>query len=610
MGSHFRSLMLLLACLTPCTCLAAQPIRYIVDLRAPETHLVHVTAIIPDAGAGTEIQFPAWNCLYQIRDFVKDVANLQGDCDGQPADLNRKDLNTWSGPNRPCRSLAFRYSVYANTNGPFDSILDGGHAFLNLAMVLFYLPRERKREVRVQFQFPDGWKLATFLEGEGGEFMAPNYDALVDSPVEAGHYAEFSYPQDFTPRGGSPSETKHATIRVIIDADRADYSPDVMRNSLQKITTEETTLMEDLPFGRYTFILHFPREGGATGGMEHRNGAVIALPASAIHDNPHYLESVVAHEFFHAWNVKRIRPQALEPVDYIHGNDTGDLWLCEGVTNTYAQLALLRAGLIDRDTFYLRVAEAIQELQIRSARRFQSAETSGREAWLEKYSDYNRSDRSVSYYNKGELLGYLLDLGMRHATQNQAGLDNLMRSLNQDFARQGRFYTLADLRAIITRLAPAFDVNRFVENDVQGTQELDYSTFLGYAGLRLVTTTEDLPVQGFSASRNANGLLEVDSVDDGSDAERAGLQEGDVVVSVDGKVLPAGPHPALPLWRPGQPVELQVSRGGETHALNFRVGAKQQVSMQIHEDPHADASQRLVREGWLKGVTYLSPGKR
>jgi predicted metalloprotease with PDZ domain len=609
MGSNFPWPLLALACLIPCAAEAAQPIRYIVDLRAAETHLVRVTLNIPDAGAGTEIQIPAWNCLYQIRDFVKGVANLHGDCDGHPADLNRKDLNTWRGPNHPCRNLAFRYSAYANTNGPFDSILDGGHAFLNLAMVLFYLPRERSRKVQVKFQLSPGWKLATFLEGEGEEFFAPNYDALVDSPVEAGHYEEFSYPQDFLSRGASASETRHATVRVIIDADRTDYSPDLIRSSLQKITSEETTLMQDLPFRRYTFILHFPHEGGSTGGMEHRDGAVIAIPASAIRDNEHYLESVVAHEFFHAWNVKRIRPQALEPVDYIHGNDTGDLWLCEGVTNTYAQLALLRAGLIDRATFYLRVAEAIQELQIRSARRFQSVETAGREAWLEKYTDYNRSDRSVSYYNKGELLGYLLDLGMRHATQNQAGLDDVMRGLNQDFARRGRFYTLADLRAIITRQAPPFDVNQFVENDVQGTQELDFSTCLGYAGLLLATSTENLPVQGFSASRNASELLEVDSVDEGSDAERAGLQEGDVVVRVDGNLLPAGPHAALPLWRPGQAVELQVSRGSETQALSFRIGIKQQVAMQIHEDPHADAGQRLVREGWLTGATNSPPVK-
>jgi len=605
-----RRLLLALLFLIPRAAHAAQPIQYEVDLTAPETHLVQVAMNIPGASAGTEIQIPAWNGLYQIRDFVKNVEDLKGDCDGQPADLDREDLNTWRGPNRSCSNLTFHYSVYADADGPFDSMLDGDHSFLNLAMVLFYLPRERKRAVQVKFQLPSGWKLATLLEGEGDELQAANYDALVDSPVEAGHFEDFSYPQDFTPTRASTAEMKHGTIRLIIDADRGDYSPGRILNSIQRITAEETTLMQDLPFSRYTFILHFPRQGGSSGGMEHRDGTAITIPASAIRNNEGYLESVVAHEFFHAWNVKRIRPQSLEPVDYVNGNDTQDLWLCEGVTDTYAELALLRADLIDRHTFYARVARAIQVLQNHPARSFQSVEMAGREAWLEKYSNYNRSSRSISYYNKGELLGYLLDLGIRHASQNQAGLDDVMRRLNQDFARRGRFYTLADVTAIIAQLAPKFDANRFWADYLRGTQELDYSTYLGYAGLHLTTYMTELPLPGFSASRNAGGLLQVDSVDSGSDAQRAGLQPGDVLIMADGDLLLAGPKPTLPFWRPGQAVELQIARGGETHVLQFRIGVDQQVSIHIEEDPQADPGQGRVREGWLKGGTNSSPGNR
>ena len=610
LGSHFCRFLLVLLFLIPCAAEAAQPIRYVVDLSAPETHLVQVTLDVPDASADTEIQIPTWNCLYQIRDFVKNVEDLEGDCDGHPADMNREDLNTWRGPNRSCRDLVVHYSVYANEDGPFDSMLDGSHSFLNLAMVFFYVPRERQRPVEVKFQVPAGWKLATFVEGEGNEFRAANYDALVDSPVEAGHFEEFSYPQDFTPAGAPGARVQRATVRVIIDGARTDYSPSRILNSLQKITAEETTLMQDLPFQRYTFILHFPREGGSTGGMEHRDGTAIAIPASAIRDNGGYLEGVAAHEFFHAWNVKRIRPQSLEPVDYINGNDTRDLWLCEGVTDTFAHLALLRSGLINRDTFYARVASAIRMLQEHGARRFQSSEMAGREAWLEKYSDYNRSRRSISYYNKGELLGYLLDLGIRHASDNRAGLDDVMRRLNQVYARRDRFYTLADVISIIARLAPTFDTNRFFADDVRGTQELDYSAYLGYAGLRLATLKTELPQPGFSASRNAGGLLEVDSVDTESNAHRAGLQPGDVIMMADGDLLPAGPDPTLPYWRPGQGVELQIARDGVTHVVKFHLGANPEVSVHIEEDPLADAGQLRVREGWLRGVTLSSPGER
>ncbi len=605
-----QPLLLILLFLVPCVARAAQPIHYLVNLSVPGTHLVQVTMTIPEAGMGTAIQIPTWNALYQTRDFVKDVEEVKGECDGQPVDLDRIDLNTWRGPTKGCNSLTFHYSVYANEDGPFDSILDSDHAFLNLAMVLFYLPHERQRPVHIKFQLPTGWKLATFLEGDGNEFQTANYDALVDSPVDAGHFEEFSYAQGFLPDGAPITEMKRATIRLIIDANREDYSPERILDSLQKITSEETTLMQDLPFSRYTFILQFPRGGGSTGGMEHRDGTAISIPAANIRNNEGYLESVTAHEFFHLWNVKRIRPLSLEPIDYINGNDTRDLWFCEGVTNTYAELALLRAELIDRKTFYDRISSSIQVLQSHNGRRFQSAEMSGREAWLEKYADYNRMSRSISYYNKGELLGYLLDLGIRHSTHNQVGLDDVMRRLNQDFGRSGRFYALRDLTAIVAQLAPAFDMNRFVADDVRGTQELDFSTYLGYAGLSLTSHMSGLPVPGFSASRNAGGLLEVDSVDSGSDAERAGLQPGDVVTMADDNPLPASANGTLPNWRPGQTVDLQIVRSGEARNFKFRIRVNEEIAIQIDEAPSPSADQLQVRDGWLKGITNPQTGKR
>jgi predicted metalloprotease with PDZ domain len=238
-----------------------------------------------------------------------------------------------------------------------------------------------------------------------------------------------------------------------------------------------------VPFSRYTFILHFTREDGG-GGMEHRNGTAITLRVPQLRDQWENLEDVAAHEFFHLWNVKRIRPQSLEPIDYVHGNDTRDLWFCEGVTSAYAELALLRAGLTSRKTFYARLGTAIETLQSRPARFFQSAEESGLEAWFEKYSDYLRPARSISYYNKGELLGFLLDLALRHATGNGAGLDDVMRRLNEDFARPRRYYTEADLRGLIAETAPGFSgLEAFFADYVRGTRELDYDTYLGYAGL-------------------------------------------------------------------------------------------------------------------------------
>ncbi len=450
---------------------ASEPIQYLLDLREPASHLAKVVMTVAGASPSTEIQFPAWNNLYQIRDFARDIQELTADCDGAKDQLARVDLNTWRSEAKPCRRLALRYAVYVAGSPPFSSALDGQHAFLSFATLLFYLPEERGRAAHVKLLIPAEWKVATLLDEDGDGFLAPNYDALADSPAEAGQFQDYSFSQN------------GATYRVVVHADVTDYSPDALLASLQKITATETALMRDVPFSRYTFILHFPHEDGG-GGMEHRNGTAITVRAPQPRDHLGTLEDVAAHEFFHLWNVKRIRPQSLEPIDYVHGNDTRDLWFCEGVTSAYGNLALLRAGLISRDTFYARLGSAIEALQSRPARFFQSAEESGLEAWFEKYPDYLRPERSISYYNKGELLGFLLDLALRHATRNGAGLDDVMRRLNREFARPGRYYTDEDLRRVIAQVAPGFSgLETFFADYVRGTRELDYDTFLGYAGM-------------------------------------------------------------------------------------------------------------------------------
>jgi len=570
---------------------AAPPILYQLDLRHPDSHLVQVTMTIPDAPAGVEIQFPTWYALYQIRDFIKDVQALSAECDGRPVNLAVVDINTRQIAER-CASLQVRYAVYANAEPPFSSVLNDDHAFFNPAMLLFYLPRERDRGIRVRLDVPAGWQVATLLDDgpAPGEYQAVNYDQLADSPIEAGTFKQYSYTQS------------GATYRVVVDANPADYSPDRLLASLEKITATETALMGDVPFSRYTFIFHFGSHGG--GGMEHANGTAITVSNERLRTHLDAVESVAAHEFFHAWNVKRIRPQGLEPIDYVHGNDTRDLWFSEGVTSTYGELTLERAGLISHRDFYDAVAEEIHNLEERPARKFQSAEESGAEAWLEKYPDYFRPERSISYYNKGELLGFLLDLGMRHATQNRRSLDDVMRSLNQNFAHRKRFFTEQDLEATIHDLAPQFGgLDAFFRDDVRGTADLDYDTFLAYAGLTRTTASVERPALGFRSLRNADGTIRVDSVELDSDAARAGLERGDILVEMNGHPLGGLPENRLEDKKPGQTVKFHVRRGDKFLDLKFNLGSRAETVTQIAEIPNATPEQLAVRDGWLAGVT-------
>lgn len=554
---------------------------------------------VPDAASSTEIQFPTWNNLYQIRDFVRNVEGLQLRCEGRLGELFSVDLNTWR--TGPCRDLELHYSVYANEESPFSCVLNDRHAFLNPAQLLFYPPRQRDRSVRVRFLLPEGWKLETLLE-EGdapGEYKATNYDALADSPAEAGaapegaragEFQEYSYAQ-----GG-------ATYRVVVEAGPDDYSSGKLLECIKKITAVETALMRDIPFSRYTFMLRFPRAGGG-GGMEHAYGTAISFPSGDLRSNWEGLEATIAHEFFHLWNVKRIRPQGLKLVDYIHANDTRDLWFSEGVTNTYQELVLLRAGLIKRQRFYERLAREIERLQERPARHFQSVQLAGLDAWLEGYADYSRPGRSISYYNKGALLGFLLDLGIRHASRNQHSLDDLMRRLNENFARRGRFFTDSDLLAIVTDLAPQYrDWNAFFREYVSGTSELDYDTYFGYAGLRLRAARVERASLGFRAARNFDAPIRVESVDTNSNADKAGLKPGDILLKMNDHE-PTGLPEDLPGMSPGQKIRLRVRRASQILDFKFRLGARPEVGYRLEEIPNANPEQLTVRQGWIEGKT-------
>jgi predicted metalloprotease with PDZ domain len=564
------------------------PIRYELDLRQPATHLVRVRITVTDAPAALQIQFPAWNALYQMRDFVRHVQNPDGICDGASAGLTPVDINTWQTGSERCRQLTITYGVYANEESVFSAVLNDGHAFLNLAQVLFYLPASRSSAVTMRLLLPAGWKLATPLEqnSAASEYAAQNYDELVDSPVEAGNFDEYRYQQS------------GAQFQVVAYSDGAKYSSKKLVDSLERITATEIHLMRDVPFRHYTFIVHFLPYAG--GGMEHAYGTAVGFSQDDLSSDWEDLEATLAHEFFHLWNVKRIRPQGLEPVDYVHGNDTRDLWFSEGVTSTYQELVLERSGLIPRQDFYRRLATKIEGLEARPARHFMSAELSGIDAWLEGYEDYDRPERSISYYDKGELLGILLDLGMRSSSRSRASLDDLMRALNRDFARRRRFFQDGDLIALVGQLTDnGFDAGSFFRDYVSGTRDLDYQRYLGYAGLNLSRELTQVADWGFRTESGYRGPLQVESVESEGKAAQAGIRPGDVITAVNGRPLTVAPERLLGA-KPGQRVELEVERQSRKMKVKLQLGATNETHYQIAEDPRAPPAEVELRNRWLE----------
>jgi predicted metalloprotease with PDZ domain len=577
-------------------CPARATIDYTVSLSHPERHIFGVTMRIPNVRDQVTLQMPAWNALYQIRDFSSHMMQVTAkDEEGHPLPLRKIDKQTWSVTANGI--LTVSYPILWDEPGPFASQLNPDHAFLNFAMVLLYVPDRRAEDARVSFDdVPEGWQVAVELDAAGtavghhsGAYVAPSYDALVDAPVEIGHFDEFRIEA-----GGRP-------IRIVVHGDSGDRSRLV--DSIKRIVDYEVSLMGEAPFREYLFLFHVGNNFGG-GGMEHMNCTAISA------DVPAQLASYTAHEFFHAWNVTRIRPQTLEPVDYSKEMWTRALWFAEGVTNTYESYALERTGIWSTSQFYGNLAEQIGELQARPAHRWQSAEQSSLDAWYEKYSMYTRPEESISYYNKGQIVGVLLDILIRDRTDNRAGLDDVLRALNEQYAKAGRFYNDSEglrsmMEAVIRKKAPSADADLrdFFTLYVSGTEEIPYSDFLGRAGWSIRDTSQHRATLGFSVNRDNGTSPSIASVDRESGASEAGLIEGDVVIALNGESIPRSPERWLRDHQPGERITVKVQRGGEERDFSFPLGRLTDAAYQITEIASPTERQRRIRDGILRGVT-------
>jgi predicted metalloprotease with PDZ domain len=356
--------------------------------------------------------------------------------------------------------------------------------------------------------------------------------------------------------------------------------------------------MEGAPYEHYTFIIHLGEpSAGAGGGMEHANSTAISLRSEEQFPN------TAAHEFFHLWNVKRIRPATLEPVDYTKEQYTRALWFAEGVTSTYAAYTLVRTQLWSKDQFYFDFSQQVSELENRPANHWQSAEESSLDAWLEKYPLYNRPQESVSYYSKGQVLGVLLDILIRDRTNNEKSLDDVLRAMNREFANQNKPYRDSlDVRLTAERVAGG-SFEDFFSKYVLHAEALPYSQTLSLAGLDLRTTRRKRPVLGFFTERGASGEVTVRNVDAESTAAQAGLRSGDVILSWNGSEPPRNPERWVYSQKAGNEVRLRVRRDDREISVDFRIGEAIETFYQVVEDAHASAKAKRIREGILRGTT-------
>lgn len=581
----------ILVCVRP----AAATIDYRISLRNLERHQFQVRMTIPNPAPDTQMAIPAWNALYQVRDFayrVRDVRSTYSVDETTSAQLllpaEKIDKQTWKLGVTGKGTAEVTYSIEWDDPGPFNSQLNDHHAFVNFAEVLMYLPNRRGEPVTVAFDdVPPGWQAIAELPADrtANSFTAESYDKLVDAPTEVGKAEVFTFDQS----GGH--------FRVVVDA--KDWKKDRLEEYLKRIAKSELEMMGGAPFQQYTFFFHigpYPEVGG--GGMEHSNCTAISSTSveSAI--------TTAAHEFFHLWNVKRIRPRSLEPVDFSQEQYTRALWFAEGVTSTYGAYTLERTGIWNNDQFYADLASQISELESRPAHTWQSVEESSLDAWLEKYDDYRQANRSISYYNKGQIVGEMLDLKIRALTDDHKSLDDVMRAMYSEYPAKGKFYEDSVGIEAAAEEVSGTKLGSFFQNYVAGVTEIPYDEFLNAAGLRLKIEDHVAADLGFwVAGRGPGVAVRVTIVEQGSAAQAAGLRAGDVLVGLNG-----GPVPRFfPAWlhehAAGEKITLRVHRDDKDLDVAYALGEIEEKRYSIAEIHDATEKQKRLRNAWLAGKT-------
>jgi predicted metalloprotease with PDZ domain len=598
-------------------------IHYTIIASDPAAHLFTVTVeVAAPAPDGQQFALPAWiPGSYMIREFARNIVQIRGEtAEGQPVQLGKRDKHTWQA--EPCKGpLTLTYTVYAWDLSVRAAHLDATHGFFNgTSVFLRAIGHESHRHI-LDIQRPEGeryqkWRMATALpEHEAsrygfGSYVAGDYDELIDHPVEMGDFALATFeahgvPHDIVITGKVPN----------LDMAR-------LVGDLTKICETQIALFEpktkQAPMDRYVFMTLAVGDG--YGGLEHRASTALICKRS---DLPVKGDSVMSegyrtylglcsHEYFHTWNVKRIKPAVFAPYELQQESYTPLLWLFEGFTSYYDDLTLARCGLIDEPTYLTMLGKTVSGVLRGSGRLKQSVAESSFDAWVKYYrQDENAPNSIVSYYTKGSLVALALDLTIRAGTRGKRSLDDVMRALWQrwgrDFytpgARGGRGVTEEDVDALFDEVT-GLKLRRALNQAVRGTEDIPLAKLLTPFGITLTDKRNAAkPSLGVRITREANDCR-IANVYEGGPAHHAGASAGDIIVAIDGlRVTHAGGSNLdnlLARYRIGDTVVLHLFRRDELMTLNAELAADPapDISLQAQAKPVGPARMRAL---WLAG---------
>lgn len=608
-------------------------VRYRLAMPEPHTHLLEVEVRVPAGRAPLELVMPSWTPgSYLMREFPRNVQDFAAETErGEPLAWRKLDKNRWRIDAAPTDLVVARYRVYANELTVRTSHLDASHAHVNGASVFMYAEGREREPLELSVEAPEGWRISTSLEPTGEvRFRADSFDELVDSPLEIGTHELIEWEQ----------EGKEHAFAIW---GRAHHPHPKLLEDTKRIVAAASKMFGGLPYERYLFILHLVPTG--RGGLEHASSTVLQMPRDTFEGEQYEsLLALIAHEFFHVWNAKRIRPEPLGPFDYTRENYTRNLWVVEGFTTYYTDLLLVRAGVMKPERYLERLAEAIARHEALPGRRHQSLEESSFDTWIRFYRpDAHTPNAQVSYYQKGALVALMLDMEIRRATRNQRSLDDLMRLLWERYGEQDAGFP-EDTTAGIQKLAEEVcgePLGDFFARYVRGTEELEVARALEVVGVgsgsgSASESAGDSPSPSSPASpdspshptgglagtvaaperpsdavvqetrlglrtSDASGRVRAANVLAGSTGYSAGLNAGDEIIAVDGLRVGNGRELTARVRgrAEGERVSLALFRRDELMTLEVEVGGEPAPKMKLRPLAVREERQIAAYGSWL-----------
>lgn len=581
---------------------AASKIEFEVSFTEPQAHYMEVKMQVSGISKPyVDIKMPVWTPgSYLVREFSKGVEGLSATAAGKALKTEKITKNTWRIYSSKA-DFSVSYRVYAFEISVRTPFVDASHAFISPAAVFMYVDGMINHPVTVRVDPYKTWsKISTGMEavsGRANTFYAADFDILFDSPIEIGNQDIF----DFNVAG-----TKYEVAMY----GGGNYNKERLKVDIAKIIAQQTAIFNDNPNKRYVFIVHNYNTGG--GGIEHLNSTVLGASRFSYGTETGYLGflRLVAHEHFHLWNVKRLRPIALGPFDYENENYTTNLWIAEGFTSYYDKLTVYRAGFNTPERYLDAVLGDMGTLDNQPGNKVQPVSESSFDAWIKYYRpNENSKNTTISYYTKGSLIAMMLDLEIINATKGQKSLDDVMRAMYDEYyKKQKRGYTDAEFKATIEKIAGK-SVDNIYTDYVNGTKTIDYNTYFGYAGLSLINDnagTND-PYLGLATDAKS-GKVVVSNVSRGSAAYVDGINFNDEIIAVDGVRITAYESDnqrasefdrALVGKKVGDKLAFLVARDGLVQTITVTLKANPNVKYRMIADTRATADQLAVRKKWL-----------